>query len=60
MATVSYGLKITDAYHIFDKTIKIYRDAVRYISEIAMLHYADFAGLSSIVGDDGKVIVSAQ
>ena len=28
MATVSYGLKITEAYHIFDKTIKIYRNAV--------------------------------
>lgn len=26
MAIVSYGLKITEAYHIFDKTIKTYRN----------------------------------
>ena len=31
MATVSYGLKITEAYHVFDKTITIYRNAVHYI-----------------------------
>ena len=28
MATVSYGLKITEAYHIFDKTITVYCNAV--------------------------------
>lgn len=32
MATVSYGLKITEAYHVFDKTITIYRNAVHYMS----------------------------
>ena len=41
MATVSYGLKITEAYHIFDKTIKIYRNIVHYISHIAIRHYPE-------------------
>ena len=60
MATVSYGLKITEAYHIFDKTIKIYRNAVHYISDIAIRHYVELKSLESITGDDGKVIISAQ
>ena len=60
MATVSYGLKITEAYHIFDKTIAIYRNAVHYISDIAMRHYDELKSLESITGNDGKVIVSAQ
>ena len=59
MATVSYGLKITEAYHIFDKTIAIYRNAVHYISDITMRHYDELKSLESITGDDGKVIVSA-
>ena len=37
MATVSYGLKITSAYHVFDETIKIYRKAVEYITDITLL-----------------------
>ena len=45
MATVSYGLKITEAYHIFDKTIKIYRNAVHYISDIAIRHYDELKSL---------------
>ena len=53
MATVSYGLKITEAYHIFDKTIAIYRNAVHYISDIAMRHYDELKSLESITGDDG-------
>ena len=60
MATVSYGLKITEAYHIFDKTIKIYRNAVHYISDIAIRHFDELKSLESITGDDGKVIISAQ
>lgn len=60
MATVSYGLKLTDAYRVFDKTIKIYRDAVHYISEIAMAHYNELSALEDIKGDDGTVIISAQ
>lgn len=39
MATVSYGLKITEAYHVFDKTITIYRNAVHYISISLLLQY---------------------
>ena len=54
MATVSYGLKITEAYHIFDKTIAIYRNAVHYISDIAMRHYDELKSLESITGDDGN------
>lgn len=60
MATVSYGLKITEAYHIFDKTIAIYRNAVHYISDITMHHYDELKSLESITGNDGKVIVSAS
>ena len=60
MATVSYGLKITEAYHIFDKTIKIYCNAVHYISDIAIRHYDELKSLGSITSDDGKVIISAQ
>ena len=52
MATVSYGLKITEAYHIFNKTIKIYRNAVHYISGIAIRHYDELKSLESITGDD--------
>lgn len=60
MATVSYGLKITEAYHVFDKTITIYRNAVHYISDIAIRHYGELKSLESITGNDGKVIISAQ
>ena len=60
MATVSYGLKITEAYHIFDKTIKTYRNAVHYISDIAIRHCDELKSLESITDDDGKVIISAQ
>ena len=60
MATVSYGLKITEAYHIFNKTIKTYRNAVHYISDIAIRHCDELKALESITGDDGKVIISAQ
>ena len=56
MATVSYGLKITEAYHIFDKTIKIYRNAVHYISDIAIRHYDELKSLESITGDDEKLL----
>ena len=52
MATVSYGLKITEAYHIFDKTIKIYRNAVHYISDITIRHYDELKFFESITGDD--------
>ena len=60
MATVSYGLKITEAYHIFDKTITVYRNAVHYISDIAIRHYDELKSIESITGNDGKVIISAQ
>ena len=48
MATVSYGLKITEAYHVFDKTITIYRNAVHYISAIAVRHYDELKSLDNI------------
>ena len=41
MATVSYGLKITKENHIFDHTIKFYRDAVNYLVGIALSHYPE-------------------
>ena len=43
MATVSYGLKITSAYHIFDETIKIYRKAVEYITDITLLRFDEIS-----------------
>ena len=30
MATVSYGMRITNASRVLDKTVQIYRDAVNY------------------------------
>ncbi len=33
MATVSYGMKITSAFHVFDKTIEIYRAAIKYLTK---------------------------
>ena len=50
MATVSYGLKITNAYHVFDATLRIYRDAVRYFMEIASLHYEELILFSAVLG----------
>lgn len=43
MATVSYGCKIINENHIFDHTIKVYLDAVRYLSDIVTLHYKELA-----------------
>ena len=60
MATVSNRFKITEAYHIFDKTITVYRNAVHYISDIAIRHYDELKSIESITGNDGKVIISAQ
>ena len=39
MATVSYGMKIKNENHIFDRTIEVYRDAVKYLANIVLLHY---------------------
>lgn len=41
MATVSYGLRVVNENHVFDETLKIYRKAVSYLTEIAMTHYED-------------------
>ena len=59
MEKVTYGLKKKEAKHIFDKTIAIYRNAVHYISDIAMRHYDDLKYLECISGEEGYVIVSA-
>lgn len=45
MAIVSYGLKITEAYHIFDKTIKTYHNAVHYIQPKTRMYYGCIIGL---------------
>ena len=39
-------------FRFFDKTIAIYRNAVHYISDIAMRHYDELKSLESITGDD--------
>ena len=54
MATVSYGLKITNAYHGFDATLRIYRNAVRYLMEIASLHYEELLLLTGYITNRGK------
>ena len=39
MVAVSYGITIKHCNHVFDKTIEIYRAAVSYLTDIALLHY---------------------
>lgn len=39
MVAVSYGITIKHCDHVFDKTIEIYRAAVSYLTDIALLHY---------------------
>ena len=41
MAMVSYGLKITKENHIFDRTIGVYRDAVKYLVEVVSSCYTE-------------------
>lgn len=50
MATVSYGLKITSEYHIFDETIKIYRTAVEYITDITLLRFDEISVIDAHEG----------
>ena len=50
MATVSYGLKIASAYHIFDETIKIYRKAVKYITDVALLRFDEISVIDAYEG----------
>ena len=50
MATVSYGLKIASAYHIFDETIKIYREAVKYITDVALLRFDEISVIDAYGG----------
>ena len=50
MPTVSYGLKITNENRIFDHTIRIYRDAVRYLMDIVSLHYEEISGIEASNG----------
>lgn len=49
MATVSYGLKIINAYPVFDATLRIYRAAVRYLMEIAELRYEELLPITGYV-----------
>ena len=60
MATVSYGLKITNAYHGFDATLRIYRNAVRYFMEIASLHYEELLLLTGYITNRGKKVTAQQ
>ena len=50
MATVSYGLKIASAYHIFDETIKIYRKAVKYITDVALFRFDEISVIDAYEG----------
>lgn len=46
MATVSYGMKITSAFHVFDKTIEIYRAAIKYLTNVVSENYGDISCIS--------------
>ncbi len=54
MATISYGVAIKNYDRVFDKTMDIYRAAVAYFVDIALLHYDE---LLSIQADDSKATV---
>lgn len=38
---VSYGIQLDHMSRCLDQTVRVYRDAVRYLIDIAMLHYGD-------------------
>ena len=46
MVAVSYGVTIKHCDHVFNKTIEIYRAAVSYLTDIALLHYDDLLPMS--------------
>lgn len=50
MTMVSYEMKITKHKHIFDQTIRIYRDAVSYIINIVQLHYTELDSFCELGG----------
>lgn len=60
MATVSYGLKVTNAYHVFDATLRIYRAAVRYLMDIADLHYRDLLECIGYISSKGRKVTAQQ
>ena len=60
MATVSYGLKIINAYPVFDATLRIYRAAVRYLMEIAELRYEELLPITGYVSARGKQVTSQR
>lgn len=60
MATVSYGLRITSAYHVFDATLRIYCNAVRYFMEISSLHYEELILLTGYTTNRGKQVTAQQ
>ncbi len=39
MSSVSYGVKIKNLTNSLEPTIKIYREAVKYLMNISLLHY---------------------
>lgn len=45
MNTVSYGIQLNRMDRCLDPTIRVYRDAVRYLIDIAMLHYEEIKNL---------------
>lgn len=46
MAVVSYGVKLNNLTQCLNPTIKVFRDAVRYLINISLLHYEDIKDLS--------------
>ena len=47
MEQISYGVKLNNMTRCLDPTIRVYRDAVRYLTEITLLHYDEIRLLPS-------------
>lgn len=45
MSVISYGVQLNHLSRCLDPTIRVYRDAVRYLVDIVLLHYDDIKDL---------------
>mgnify|MGYP004526389239 CR=1 FL=1 len=49
-----------DLEDLFDATLRIYRDAIRYFMEIASLHYEELILLTRYTTNRGKRVTAQQ
>ena len=47
MQTVSYGVKLNNLTKCLEPTVRVFRDAVKYLINISLMHYDDIKGMSS-------------